>query len=60
MKKETEKTPTITNIIERIEEYLKQGFSKELLLKLEPQILDLKNVKLSSFFDLLDNYKNIP
>ncbi len=50
MKKETEKTPTITNIIERIEEYLKQGFSKELLLKLEPQILELQSARLSLLF----------
>ena len=56
MKKETEKTPTITNIIERIEEYLKQGFSKELLLKLEPQILELQSARLSLLFAENCNY----
>ncbi len=50
MKKETEKNPTITNIIERIEEYLKQEFSRNLLLKLEPQILKIQNAELSLWF----------
>lgn len=49
-KKVTENEVTIETIQNHINEYLQQDYPKEVLLKIEPQILDLKNVRLSSFF----------
>ncbi len=49
-KKVSENEVTIENIQNRINEYLQQDYPKEVLLKIEPQILELQNAKLSSFF----------